>query len=159
MIIDMIGPLEEIIAELDVKKAKKLKLQELINLVKALSERQVIDQATSESDVEREITKVNQYLIESYENRFEDRSEVRAYAKAYRHLLEEVKKDFDLQPEGSIKSTYMGIGIALGTGVGSALMSSINPAFISLGISMGIIYGVTVGNKKEKEAKLAGKLF
>ena len=159
MIADMVVPLEQMVQEFEPKKAKKLNVQQLLNLINVLLEKNLIDNSNASREIETDITDTHKLLIDIFEDTYGDRTKVKVYKKAYNKLIAKVKEVFDLQPEGSVQSTYMAIGIALGTGIGTALMSATNSAFMSIGLSMGIVFGVSIGNKKEKEAKLAGKLF
>jgi len=159
MIADRVEALEEMLKDMAPKKAKKLNIEQFRNLIKALSEKDLIDDSDDGKEIEAAISETHRLLSEISEDTYGDRTKVKVYKKAYNKLIVRVKEVFDLQPEGSIQSMYIGIGIALGTGVGSAIMAATNPAFMSIGISMGIVFGVSIGNQKEKEAKLAGKLF
>ena len=159
ILIEMIHKLEDAKMELEPKKIKKLHVQQFINLLSVLSDRDLLDGSSLSKEMEASLLDIHQQFIGICEDIYGDRSKVKVLRKAYNELLAKVRKSYDLQPEGSIQATYTGVGIALGSGVGTALMATAGPAFMSIGISLGLVFGVAVGSQKEKEAKLAGRLF
>jgi len=142
----------------DSKICARLSVEQFGNLMCILSDKGLIDGSETSKEVKEMIVNSHRQLMALFEAKDFSRKTIRSYQKDNNRLLLAIKKAYDLEPVGSIQNHFMAIGVALGTGIGASL-SAVNPAMISIGIGLGIVTGMSIGKKKEKEAKEAGKLF
>lgn len=132
------------------KESKKLKIQQLLNLINKLDD-QNIDDKELFAKIEELIS--NLRSIKSGHN-----SSKKIYNKSYYKLKQKIQKDYGIIAKGTYVEMSLAIGMTLGISIGAAFVS-FSSVFISVGMIVGMTIGIAIGSTKEKDVEKEGKIY